>query len=277
MTDFLPFVGGARLRPQDAGWPPLSFSTAGTFKATKRRHFVTLAAPQYQAHAGSCYPHATTFAAESDVLARTGAIVNLCRMDTYFGARWLENAGAETRDGGCFTAEILRWLREYGTVSEARKAYNASEVTTWRPSPSWAADRRLMAPDFQLIPVAADPILAELEAGRAVVFAHFVYRQLTDNPAGGVEIGPDGGPVLGGHARCFVGYDLDRVFVNAGTGGLCVRNWWRGWGRPHPSGDDPRFSGHSDSYSWIPFSVLTKPRFVMDVARLAKPIAVEAA
>lgn len=278
MPSFLRLIGGVKgPSPRDTAFPPVAHATFGKFTGAVRKKFPRISRPAYQSHAGSCGPHAVSFVAESDALAREDVVVQCCRMDLYFGARWLEHE--ETQDVGVIMDDLYRWLREYGTVSEGRKAYAANEVNTWRPDPAWVKERAAFTADLQPMPLVLDPILAELEADRCVVFAHHVYGQManTTNPNGdGTETGPDNGPRLGGHARAFCGFDLDKDFGAFGKGGLLIRNHWSGWGIPHPlAGADKTFAGHRDSYSWLPVSRLAVPSFIYDVARLARGLPVE--
>ncbi len=273
---FLHLVGGVKPGLTDPAHPRLALGW-GKFSGTVRQAYPLLARPQYQAAAGSCGAHDLSFVLESDARHRAGAITQVCRMDVYRGARWLEGGGSEHVDAGIVMENGYRWLREYGTLSEARKAYNPAEVTTWAPDPSWAADRALWTADFQPLPIAVDPILAELEAGRCVSFSHLVYGQMESQAATtGVETGPDGGVVYGGHARCFCGFDLDWSSSGFGTGALLLRNWWKNWGVRHPlAPTDNRYAGMTDSFSWLPFSVINAPKFIEDAARLARGLLVE--
>jgi hypothetical protein len=110
-------------------------------------------------------------------------------------------------------------------------------------------------------------IVAEVSNGNQVPICHAVDATLMNLPADGVEPGMTGGS-LGGHCRSVVGYDLNRGMV------LCL-NSWRGWGLPHPKKDtDSRFAGYTDSFSWIPFTVLNDPRWLNDTARLVKMVEV---
>ncbi len=270
-------IGGAKIAPRSDAHPRL-FAAGPQFSGAVRRHFPVLARRQRQSSAGSCTAHGASHALESDVLARTGAVVNVCRLDLYRGSRLVEGNGAETRDGGAYPDNVWRWLREYGTLSEVVAAYDPSLVTSWTPKPEWAADRLAFTADVRPIPVSADAILAELEKDRCVPMAHLVYRSIDEAGRTGVERGPDGGAVLGGHMRDFCGFDLDKTFAIAGlgTGALLVANSWAGWGIEHPlRATDSRFEFQDESFSWIPLSVLTARDFVMETARIARGLNVE--
>ena len=243
---------------------PLSFGTAavGLPAGAPTRHFVPLARPQYQSHAGSCVAHGYTLAAESDAVARTAATPQMCRQDLYFGARALEGNGAESRDGGSYPSLAREWLRDYGTVSEILRPYDPNIVTTWRPPHEWDAQRRLTSCDFQPTPISVDAVLAELAADRAIVFCHAVYAQMVNLTAPWVETGPDGGGSLGGHCRALIGYDVDERM-------LYCHNSWKGWGMAHPTD-----AAHTDSVSAIPFGKFSSS-WIQDCARLVKGLPVE--
>lgn len=267
-TGYTDLIGGA-LRPRhDPAWPALAPEVP--VGALPSSAFVTLGLPQHQAHAGSCLAHGFTAALEGDARARTGAVVQLNRLDLYFGARWL--AGDETRDVGSYPDKAAEWLLRYGTVSEALKPYDPSVVTTWRPPASWAAERRLLTADLQPMPRSLDAIKAELAADRGVVVCHHVYQQMV-NEAGatGVEIepAPNAARSLGGHCRKIIGYDDAR-------GAALLLNWWRGWGRPHPGSTTERwYSKFTDGCSWVPYETLMHPEWAWDYRRIARGLSVE--
>lgn len=267
-------VGGCKA---EAATPkPLAYAAAGGITAdTPRKNFPILARPQYQSSAGSCAPHGATFVLESDVAERTGADVELCRLDVYRGARLLENNGAERVDGGSYPSLLHRWIRDFGTLSEIHAPYDPSLVTTWKPDPALDAERALLNGDLQPIPVAVGPIVAELAAGRCVAFWHQVYGNMTDIPKDGIEREPQGRS-LGGHYRAFIGYDMDQEVTGYGPGVLYAHNWWRSWGIAHPwAANHPDFEAHRDSVSIIPFSLLGAPGLFDGAARLARGLDVE--
>jgi C1A family cysteine protease len=255
---------GKVLAPRDEpAWPLVA--RARPVGALPSKAFVQLSSPHYQADASSCLAHAVLGALESHVVARTGAVLELNRLDAYFGARWL--AGDWPRDVGSYPDKMAEWLRNHGTVSEVLQPYDPKLVGTWIPPASWAPDRRLLTADLQPLPRSIEQIKAELAEDRAVVLCHHVDRQMAGvgpNDAGrtGIEVGMTG-PSLGGHARCIVGYD---DAVNR----FLVWNSWRGWGNRHPS--DPAFP---DSFSWVPYLVAVDPAFCFYLQRIARGLDVE--
>lgn len=272
MGEFNRFVGGAKPEPFDLAFPPLR-AKAAPF-AGPRRAFCSIGRRQYQADAGSCTGHGYSAPVEGQAAA-LGADLQLCRMDIYRGARWIEGNGAETRDGGAFPSRVRAWLAEYGTVTEARKPYAPHEVTTWRPPVEWADDRALLAPVYEAMRNTSADIVAEVSNWRQVPICHAVDAQMLNLPADGVERGMTGGS-LGGHCRSVVGYDLDRDFGLLGVGGVLVMNSWKGWGLPHPErATDARFAGYDDSFSWVPLTVIDRDlRWLNDTARLVKMVEV---
>ncbi len=258
-------VGGAKPEPFDAAFPPLRMKAAPF--AGPPRFFCTIGGRQYQADAGSCTAHGYSAPVEGRA-ALMGADLQLCRMDIYRGSRWIEGNGAERVDGGAFPSRVRAWLSQYGTVTEARKAYNPAEVTTWAPPAEWAADRALLAPVYAPMVNSWQDIVAELSNGNQVPICHAVDRTLMNLPADGVERGMTG-PSIGGHCRSAVGYDLVK-------GAVLVLNSWKGWGLRHPEADtDSRFAGYNDSFSWVPFTVLNDPAWLNDTARLVKMVEVK--
>ena len=267
-------IGGVRPSRHAAAHPPLALATAPKWSGASRSAYPILSRPQRQSHAGSCGAQAAARALEADALSRTGAVFQVCRMDVYYGARWLR--GEEAQDSGVVMEDLWRWLREYGTVSEVLRPYDPALVTTWRPPETWAAERRMLTADVLPMPVVVDSILAELERGRCVPFASHVYRQMEAEAATtGVEIGPDGGGSLGGHARVFCGFDLDRDVSPYGRGALLLANSWQAWGLPHPlAATDVRFAGQVESFSWLPVSRVGE--WIYHAGRIARGLAVEA-
>lgn len=265
-------IGPARFDPPvDLAFPPVSYGEAGVFSAAlPQRVYPLLGGKQYQADAGSCTAHGYSVPAES--WARTtGADFQVCRQDLYFGARFVEGNGAETRDGGAYPSMVRTWLRDYGTVDESRKPYAAHDVTTWRPPAAWAADRRLLAMTYVPLPLTASAILFEVgTTGVPVAICHTVTDSINHVTGDGVERFVDG-TVLGGHCRAVVGYDLlDHVI--GGEGCVLIKNSWHGFGVAHPlHGSNPFFVDEVDSFTWMPLSSLEDPRFLQSADRLAVP------
>jgi len=165
---------------------------------------------------------------------------------------------------------VRQWIRDYGTVTEARKPYRAADVTTWRPPAEWAQDRRLLAMTFDPMPATVDNLLWEVGGeGGAVAICHLVYSTIFRLNTGGIEGGVSG-PVQGGHCRAVVGYDRDMPTNGFGTGAFLTMNSWAGWGIAHPT-----LPGN-DSFSWVPFSVMADPKWLQDAARLSVPPAIGA-
>lgn len=267
-------VGGVRIPRADPAFPPVAYSRP--VGARPKRAFAILSTPQHQAHASSCLPHAFIGALESEVKARTGADYQGSIQDCYFGARWL--VGDETQDRGSFPGTAAQWLREYGSVSSVRAPYDPNTVTTWRPKPEWAAERRLLTADMPPIPASIDQILAEPAEGRCVPVCHHVFDQMGGQASiTGIETGPDAGGSRGGHCRNVCGYDDEVSVQGFGQGVVWVWNWWKGWGKPHPLADtDSRYAAFRDSFSMVPYSVLTDPRWSFDFRRINRGLAVEA-
>lgn len=267
--DYTNLIGGALKPREDFRWPVLA--PAVPVGELPHRAFALLSGPQYQANASSCLPHAMAGALESEARARVGAAIQINRMDLYFGARWLEGNGAETRDGGSFPDKAAEWLRVHGTVGEALKRYDPSEVKSWRPPAAWADDRRLLTADVQPMQRSVEQIRAEVAADRPVVVCHHVYRQMTDEArTTGIERGSyNPANSLGGHARCIVGYDDTE-------GAFLIWNWWRGWGIAHPeAATDSRFADFRDSFSWVPYAMAVDQNWSFFLQRIARGLQVE--
>lgn len=263
---WLELVGGA-LRPrEDAAHPRLVAyqRSSGLPDAA----YPVLARPQHQLSAGSCLAHGEDLLLASEVLGRTGAVLQLCRLDLYYGARWL--VGDEARDVGAYPDRMAQWVRTYGTVSEVRKAYDPGVVTTWRPPAEWAAERRLLTAEMADVPRDVDQLKVELAAGRGILLCHNVDAQLVDEAGRtGVERGMTG-PSLGGHARVVAGYDNAR-------GAFLVANSWKGWGVPHPMAHTQRaFSAWTHGCSWVPYKVMVDPAWGWSYQRVLRGLEVEA-
>lgn len=266
MPDFAHLVGGVKFDPPvDPAFPPVSYGAGGGDVSTlPRRVMLRVGGRQYQADAGSCTAHGYSAVVES-YAAERGMGLQLCRQDIYFGARYVEGGGAERRDGGAYPSKVRQWLRDYGTVTEARKAYKAADVTTWRPPADWAPDRKMLAPEFEPLAPTVDAMLWEIGHERgALAICHLVYNSIFHLGVGGIEGGVSGG-VQGGHCRAVVGYDRDLPTNGYGTGAFLVLNSWAGWGLSHPD------QVGVDSLSWVPFTVATDPNWIQTVDRLAVP------
>lgn len=276
--DFTNLVGGVKFdRPVDEAFPPVSYSAAGKWHAgLPRRFFAVLGGKQYQDDAGSCTAHGYPKVVESWA-KKIGADFQVCRQDAYFGARFLEGNGAERRDGGAYPSYVRRWYREHGTVGEERKKYRPADVTTWRPPADWKDDRALLSHGYDPIPRTADAALFEMGSnGLPTAICHLVTDSINRVTAEGLERFVDG-PVLGGHCRAAVGYDLDLFIGGAVTPSILVANSWRGFGIPHPLfATDSRFDDEPDSFSWMPLASFENPRFLQDNDRLAQPPAIKA-
>lgn len=257
-------VGGALFDPIDEAFPLLR-AAARPF-AGPRRFMHTIGGQQYQADAGSCTAHGYSVPIEA-VAATLGADFQVCRQDLYYGARRVENNGAETRDGGAYPSKVREWMRDYGTLPESVKAYRPADVTTWKPPASVANRRRLLAALYAPVALSADAVLSELTTRGPLPLCHAVYGQMVNSlPADGVE-GGAAGAVLGGHCRAAVGYDLD----HAAGPCILVMNSWKGWGIAHPdSATDSRFAKNRDSFSWVRFAVFNDAKWLQSLDRLEK-------
>jgi hypothetical protein len=277
-THWSDLIGGVRGAAQlDLAFPPASYRVPASASTLPRSAYPPLSTPQYQANAGSCLPHAYAGCIEADVAARLGpgSVVQLCRLDLYFGARYL--AGDGLADVGSYPDHAARWLRDYGTVPEVLRPYDADLVTTWRPPTQWVPRRRLLTADLPQMPPDIRAIKAELAAGRVVPVCHNVDRQMEQEAATtGIEKGMTGAS-LGGHCRNVCGFDDDVSIPGFPPGIFDVWNWWRRWGKPHPKAAvDSRFAPFTDSFSRIPQVVLVDPRWSFDFRRLARGLDVEA-
>lgn len=264
MSEFTHLAGGARLEPDDPAFPRVGVGYAADPAELPESMYLKVGGRQYQADAGSCVAHGYSAAVES-YAAEAGMGLQLCRQDIYFGARWVEHNGAETRDGGAFPSKAREWLANYGTVTEARKPYKAPDVTTWRPPVDWAADRKLLSVGFVAVSRTAEHLMTEVaDRNRAVVICHSVYPGLFHLGVGGIESGVSGGS-QGGHCRAIVGYDRTKATNGFGTGAFLVLNSWQGWGIQHPK------QAGIDSLSWVPFSVMNDPKWLNDAAVIDRP------
>lgn len=251
--DFTFLVGGVKFDGEPPA-PPIPSSFPSGIPA---RAFSVIGNRQYQADAGSCTAHGYSAAIEAHVKRTTGADFQVSRQDMYLQSRAMERNGAESRDGGAYPSKVREGIRTRGLVSEARKKYVPHDVTTWRRPAAWDADAMLLACRFDPIAPNAVAILPILAEGGTVPYCHMVFDSINRVGQDGIERGVVG-PVMGGHCRIFVGYDMDI--------GLLSMNSWRGWGAGHPTRPEL-----ADSFSWIPFDVANDPRWLQDAAVLAVP------
>ena len=251
--------GGVR-GPSNAEYPTLAAAIHVADGDMTKEYFVSpLPRMQYQAHAGACVAHGFSYAAEAAAL-QTGSLIQLCRQDLYFGARWLR--GWEREDSGCLLPDMARWMWEYGCLSEDRKPWDASDVTTWRPPATLTAERLSLSCKYNPLPQIAAAIVGELALNRAVPFAHYVTNGML-NPVNGVERWSSNEGRKGAHCRAIVGYSPGKGFL--------VANSWKGWGVPHPT----MSLSHRDSFSWVPVETMVHPGFGFDFHRLSQPLPVE--
>ena len=252
--------GGVRA-PSNPEYRPLAAMFVGdvTIDADQPYYVNPLPRLQYQSHAGACVAHGFSYAAEAEALSRA-IVVQVCRQDLYFGARWLR--GWERQDSGCLLPDMATWMGQYGCLSEDRKPWNASDVTTWRPDPKWVNERRSLTCKYDPMSATLTGVLTELAANRAIPFAHWVTNGML-NPVNGIERWKASEPRLGAHCRAIVGYDPDTGFL--------VVNSWRGWGKSHPVLNRT----HPDSFTWVPVETMLDPSFSFDFHRLTRPLPVE--
>jgi hypothetical protein len=159
MVDYRSLVGGALRSPEDPAAPRLArYRPVGALPPSA---LVPLSSPQYQRAASSCLPHAVAFALESDVVARTGAVVQASIMDAYYGYRTLAYDWPD--DVGSYPEQAEAWHRDYGTLPDAFAPYDPAIVTTWRPPVALAPQRAGWTARIERMPADVAQIKAELE------------------------------------------------------------------------------------------------------------------
>lgn len=270
MADFTHLLGGLRGPTPQPNVPALA--SAGDIYVplnaiSVRRKFVwPLPRIQLQASAGSCVAHGVSIPAEAEALAH-GATVQCCRMDLYYLARAMR--GWEHQDSGCLIGDMYRVFREFGTVSEVRKAYNAAEVTTWAPPADWNSERSQFSADYDPLPATPEAIVDVLSTGVAVPYGHPCHTNYFNIPASGI-IPPPVGPLAGHHCEAFVGYDLDMVIPGEQErGALLDMNSWK-WGIPHPE----HAATHPYAFAWVPIAYIRRG-YAYDTGRLVRGLPVE--
>ncbi len=270
MGDFTHLIGGVKSDGSPAPEMTRAHRASG---AVPSRAYVTLGGRQYQKDAGSCTEHGYGAAVESWARTAVGADLQVCRLDGYYISRLMEGNGAERIDGGAYPSMVRLGWETRGRVTEARAPYDTKRVTTYVRPVEWEADAQLLKAKWARIPNDIEAMLPYLANGTPIPICHTVVGSMVNLGAGGIEGG--GGPSLGKHCRLVVGYDLTRDDLR---GSALVMTSWTGWGIPHPAiGEDSRFVGLTDSFSWVPFSVVNDPKWLDDAAVLSvPPVGVEA-
>jgi len=201
-----------------------------------------------QLHLGSCTGQATVGAYE--LLLNKDApdkFTDLSRLFVYYNARLLENN--VDSDIGAYVRDAIKGLKQYGVCSESYWPYNIENFARTPSVSSYEdAKKRNIKKYYRILNL--DDILDALNADHPVVFSMLVYdsfESLSDQTTI-VPMPAESESPIGGHAMCFVGYDLKKELVLA-------RNSF---------GPDWCMNG----YCWIPFEYVkseTMDSWIFDI------------
>jgi C1A family cysteine protease len=172
---------------------------------------------QDQGQLGSCTAHATVAMLEHNTIEIGQPLVPLSRLFTYYNARAVESATAS--DSGAMLRDVISSLAADGVCPETDWPYDITQFAV-KPSDTAYTDATTAKISVYARLNDQDDMLVCLASGHPFVFGFTVYDYFeTDEMAttGVLKLPEANESVLGGHAVCAVGYDLD-------LGVLIVRN-----------------------------------------------------
>ncbi len=166
---------------------------------------------QDQGNLGSCTAHATVAMLEHNVIEIGQPLVPLSRLFTYYSARAIE--GSVDSDTGAMLRDVISGLATNGVCPESEWPYDITQFSVKPPQAAFddAAASGKISVYARLN--GQDDMLVCLASGHPFVFGFTVYDYFeTDEMAatGLLKLPEPTESVLGGHAVCAVGYDLDQ-------------------------------------------------------------------
>ena len=192
-----------------------------------------------QRQLGSCTGNAIAGAYELLLNKEVPAkFVDLSRLYIYYNARLLE--GSTSEDEGAYVRDAIKAVQQYGICTESCWPYNIEKFSI-KPDAICYDDGKLRNIKNYYRVLGLGDILDALNNYMPVVFGMKVYSGFNDLEYSKDFIlslpGTDEQPI-GGHAMCFVGYDLKRELV------LARNSFGADWGMK--------------GYCWLPFKYVTE-------------------
>lgn len=192
-----------------------------------------------QGHLGSCTGNAIVGVYEL-LLNRSNSreFVDLSRLFVYYNSRLIE--GVTNEDIGAYVRDGIKSLDKYGVCSELLWPYDLNRFATTPSVTSYQDAKRRNIKDYYRLRGIND-ILDALNNDHPIVFSMLVYNafeMLYQDSDYVLKMPSSSESPIGGHAMCFVGYDLNKRL-------LLARNsfgpaWCMG------------------GYCWIPFDYVAK-------------------
>ena len=221
---------------------------------------------RHQGSRGTCVAHATAALLECLYLTQRSARLDFSPQFIYWNAKQVDGL-PDTE--GTWLAKAVPTTVQSGDCTEGAWPYNPDFISanvSQGPAPQLAIDEaahyraaKYVEPNGR----SAETIRQEIQNGFPVAISVPVYQNWADNPAtkslGFIPMPLPRSRLVGGHAMCAVGYQIDNDFT--GGGAFIVRNSWGvGWARLSPV---------QAGYGLIPFEYIDRYGWEAATVRLS--------
>ncbi|TAF64016.1 MAG: peptidase C1 [Cytophagales bacterium] len=191
----------------------------------------------------SCVANAVAGAYEYLAKWHTGEDYDVSRLFIYYNGRAL--AGMENQDGGCYIADAIEGLKQYGACAESTWEFDEEIVNDEPSEEAYEEASNFLVEDMQLVATDLNAWKSTLAEGYPIIFGLSLYDSFDQHRKKGYVDPPSKNEVSraehSGHAMLCVGYsDRDQVFI--------VRNsWGEDWG--------------DNGYCYIPYNYIINEQY----------------
>ena len=216
-----------------------------------------------QGRRGTCVAHATAAMLDCLYLTQRSAHLEFSPQFIYWSAKQVD--GHPDTEGTWLAMAVLTTIKP-GDCTEASWPYNPTPIpanVSQGPAPKAAIDEANLyrtARHVELYQRSSEAIRQEIRNHYPVAISVPVYRNWENNPntkaTGLIPMPLPRSTLVGGHAMCVVGYQIDDQFT--GGGAFIVRNsWGPGWAplSPVKAGYGIIPFEYVDRYGWEAFTV----------------------
>jgi C1A family cysteine protease len=207
------------------------------------RNFMTKV--ENQEELKSCTANAVAGAYEYLVKRHKEMEYDVSRLFIYYNARYIGNM--ESKDAGCYIADAIQGLKEYGACSEETYPYQKQLVNTEPHQDAYDEAASFLVESVERIDNELNAWKSALAEGNPIIFGLLLFASFDNHRKKGLVPVPSEADQSrashSGHAMLCVGYsDPDQVFI--------VRNsWGQNWG--------------DGGYCYIPYKYLINDKFNM--------------